>query len=243
LHDLKAKTVRPLADGYGMAAFAPDGHTLVFCVFATNTEPSRLKVIDLATKKERFAVASDVKGRGFSWPAVSPDGKLVAVIDGVGRIDRPATVRLFDLNTGNEAMSFKSGGDYPFINPVFSPDSRRLVASDYNGGLTVWDLAGKKVEQERRFPEMRIFHPAFAPNGRTLAVFVQPRYEGDSDTDPRDNPQPQVYLFDVTNRDQKPEILVCPHGWMGALAFSPDGKTLAAGSAGAVHLFDLSKKQ
>jgi WD40 repeat protein len=241
LHDLKAKTVTPLADGYGMAAFTPDGQALVLCVFATRTEPSRLKVIDLADKKERFAVTSDTKGRGFSWPVVSPDGKLVAVDDGRGRIDSPATLRLFDLKTGHEAMSFKSGGDYPFMEPVFSPDSRRLVATDYNGGLSVWDLASKKVEQERKFPEMQLVHPTFAPDGKSLAVFVRPKIV-DRDPDYHEIAQPQVYLFDVTNREKKPDILVCPHGWMGALAFSPDGKTLAAGSAGAVHLFDLSKE-
>jgi hypothetical protein len=31
-----------------------------------------------------------------------------------------------------------------------------------------------------------------------------------------------------------------PHGHMGGLASSPDGKLLAAGGAGAVHLFDMS---
>jgi hypothetical protein len=38
-----------------------------------------------------------------------------------------------------------------------------------------------------------------------------------------------------------PRLLVAPHGFVGDLVFSPDGKTLAFGSSGAVHLFDLTK--
>jgi len=38
-----------------------------------------------------------------------------------------------------------------------------------------------------------------------------------------------------------PRVLVAAHGYVGALAFSPDGKTLAFGGAGVVHLFDLTK--
>ena len=40
----------------------------------------------------------------------------------------------------------------------------------------------------------------------------------------------------------EPEEIVCPHGWNGGLAFSRDDKMLAVGGAGAVHLFDVSKK-
>jgi hypothetical protein len=38
-----------------------------------------------------------------------------------------------------------------------------------------------------------------------------------------------------------PRVLVAPHGYVGDLAFSPDGRMLAFGGAGAVHLFDLTK--
>ena len=38
-----------------------------------------------------------------------------------------------------------------------------------------------------------------------------------------------------------PRIWIAPHDYTGRLAFSPNGKTLAFGGAGAVHLFDLTK--
>ncbi len=47
-------------------------------------------------------------------------------------------------------------------------------------------------------------------------------------------------MFDLAG-EAAPRVLIAPHGYLGALAFSPDGKTLAFGGAGAVHLFDLTK--
>jgi hypothetical protein len=49
-----------------------------------------------------------------------------------------------------------------------------------------------------------------------------------------------VYLFDL-DKEGPAEEIICPHGWSGGVAFSADGKTLAVGGAGAVHLFDVSR--
>ena len=60
------------------------------------------------------------------------------------------------------------------------------------------------------------------------------------DPDPQDLPQPRVTLFDLTGKSP-PRVLIAPHSYLGGLAFSPDGKTLALGGLGAVRLFDLTK--
>jgi Tol biopolymer transport system component len=61
-----------------------------------------------------------------------------------------------------------------------------------------------------------------------------------ADPDPQDLPQPRVSIIDIAGQAPT-RILVAPHGFQGAIAFSPDGKTLAFGSTGAVRLFDLTK--
>jgi hypothetical protein len=58
--------------------------------------------------------------------------------------------------------------------------------------------------------------------------------------DPQDLVQPRVYLFDLTKPDAEPAVLIAPPGLAGGLAWSPDGKTLALGGSGAVHLFDMA---
>jgi WD40 repeat protein len=153
-------------------------------------------------------------------------------------------MRVFEMKMGKELANFESTGKYPFGTPQFSPDSSLLAATDYGDGVTVWDITEKKIVQTQRFQEIYLYHLAFSPDSKTLAVHGQAKFDanGEREPDPRDLPQPNIYHFDTKDSNKKPDILACPHGWRGPLVFSPDGKTLAAGGAGAVHLFDMKKK-
>ena len=146
-------------------------------------------------------------------------------------------------------MLFRSVADIasrsnaPFYGATFSADGRFMATVDTDGNVRVFDVAKWNVVLEHELKGMRYGGSmAFSKDGRRLAVPMQEESDGyrSRDPDPLDFPQPRVYLFDLTKPKAAPEAIVCPHGWMGGLAFSADGKTLAFGSSGAVHLFDVS---
>jgi len=244
LWDLRTRVGTPLGNGYSMAAFTPDGKTLAVTFFGNETERGRLAVFDAATRRELWSARPTSGDRGFSWPVVSPDGTTLAVADDVGRIDKPATLKLFDLATGKERGSISARGKFPFRPAAFAPDGKTLAVTDYDGGLMICDAATGKVEKTYTFPGMSLGPtPAFSPDGKTLAALAQPVWKEASRADPRDLPQPRVYLFNPAGPAAEPEVVMCPHGYVtGGLTFRPDGKVLAVGGKGAVHLFDVTRK-
>jgi DNA-binding beta-propeller fold protein YncE len=92
LWDLKTSTPRILGSAPGLASFSPDGRRLAVTLFGTKTDPGRLIVLDPARGKDLFAIKSNLDGRGFCWPAFSPDGALLVVQESPGKINRPSTL-------------------------------------------------------------------------------------------------------------------------------------------------------
>jgi len=242
LWDTKTAAAKPLGPGYGYATFTSDSKHFALCLTDHLANDSVLKLCD-ASGADSFEFAR-VRDEHFSRPRFSPDGRLLVVAQSKGRIDKPGTLRLWDLQTRKELASFKSGGAYPFLYLAYSPDSKLLAATDYKDAVHVWDLAtGKAVLEKSYADRVKVWRVVFSPDGKRLAVGGAPKWDrgDDGDPDPQDMPQPRVFLFDLSAPTAEPEIVICPHGYLGGLAFSPDGKMLAVGGAGAVHLFDVTK--
>jgi serine/threonine-protein kinase len=78
----------------------------------------------------------NIEPRGYRFPAVSPDGKFVAVT-----VDpRPSTIWLIEL-ANSRAVPLTTGAQHS-IGPVWSPDGTRIAFTDYSttGGRPVWML-------------------------------------------------------------------------------------------------------
>jgi WD40 repeat protein len=242
--DLTTRTRRKLADGDQIPAFAPDGKTLAIDHRDYEAKTSTVRLLDAATLKELARLDCPEKERFFSLGRFSPDGSRVVVSLG-GKKGAPIEVWFLDGKTLAERGRFVIDGDpesYGWGSGAFTPDGTRYVILGAKGKVVVWDMQGKKVD--RTFPlENSRWNLAISPDGKTLAVPWAPKSDNQErvrNPDPQDYPQPRVTLFDLAGKAQ-PRTLLARHGFVGAVAFSPDGKTLAFGSSGGVHLFDLTK--
>ncbi|GAA4607786.1 WD40 repeat protein [Actinoplanes octamycinicus] len=162
--------------------------------------------------------------RGGTWPlhdgtvedlTLSADGSTLAVTG----TDR--TVTLLDMTAPAAPAPLsviKAQGD-PVYAIRFSPDGRTLAVGQRDGRTTLWDLADRRNPAKLSETMLRKTLTAivFTPDGRTMAVA-----EGNN-----------ISLWDVTDRAapvRRSSILLKNYYGYTAwwLAFSPDGRTLAA---------------
>jgi RNA polymerase sigma factor (sigma-70 family) len=198
-----------------------------------------LRLWDLTTGRER-RLQVPLAGRLFF--DVSPDGKALAgaVADG----DRQYALAVVELATGR--VSCKMRGPWP-CGSAFTPDGRGLVAWYYDHTARVWDVpAGREVRQFRLDPPsseratgsepFESYPAALSPDGRLLA-------HANGSSQPRGSSQAPHFL---TLRELATGKAVRPLDRLpdrpAALAFSPDGHTLAWGGAQdrTVHLVEVA---
>jgi WD40 repeat protein len=212
-------------------AFAPDGRTLAV-VHHIADHRSVLRLWDVAAGQPRRAI----KGHAdfMEWVAYAPDGKTFAT----GSWDR--TVKLWDAATGRERQTLKGHMDVIF-DGTFSPDGKTLATASWDGTVKLWHVAtGQELLTLKGFAT-EVYHLTFAPDGRTLATtgsahptegvslwHAAPRPPGPP---PRPSPGPEKALPFAT------EPVYC-------VAFSPDGRILASGTAsGVVRLEDAATRK
>jgi Tol biopolymer transport system component len=115
--------------------------------------------------------------------------------------------------------------------------------NDGMGNMLIWNVALQKVDSTQ-VDGGEVRRPVLSKDGKLLAFAwmppIDPEIAQATEPDPQDLPQPRVTVVDVAG-NSPPRVMIAPHGYIGGLAFSPEGKTLAFGSSGAVHFFDLTK--
>lgn len=239
LWNLEDKKSKVLVNSYAMSAFSPDHQSIALAAFGEGEMKGHFGLLDRATGKEKWTVPAESIQRGFSWPCFSPDGKTLAVLDSEGRIDKPAILKVMDAKSGKTLDSIGSAKDAPFMPPVISPNGKFICVNHYKGGFLLWDIEKRKTALEKEFADRNTtnLQSCFSPDNRLLAIATS---ESPKSEEARDWPQPVIHIYDMKTLKEVVE-LVSPPGYCGVLAFSPDGKRLAHGSAGAVHLYDVAK--
>jgi RNA polymerase sigma factor (sigma-70 family) len=172
--------------------------------------------------------------------AFSPDSKLLA-------LGTAETVHFWNAVTRASGKAWETGMQADHL--AFAPDGRSLAALDFLGAVRIW--AADTGKELLRFgapdPKRQLFFTpqvlAFSPSGRVLATAGRAcdqrepaRVEGRGDL------LAAVFLWDAWTGEEITQI-VGPQRTVTALAFSPDGRTLATGGDDStILLWDLSSQ-
>jgi RNA polymerase sigma factor (sigma-70 family) len=234
------------------AAFSGDGNTI-----ATSGKDDAVRLWEASTGKEIRAFADDAGG--VSGMNLSPDGKKLTTVG------QDAVVRLRDTTTGKELSRFELAPPGPVLRTFFSPDGemlgtvrpkgevalwrvadgqllrsfkgddaevlavavspdgKGLALGSGNGNIRIWDVASGKARAWKKRREVLKADPArslaFAPDGQYLAS----------------SHQNSLRIWELATGEMVDEIKTT-----GALALSPDGRTLAVAGGKQVSLLDLA---
>jgi eukaryotic-like serine/threonine-protein kinase len=226
-------------------AFLPDGKSLV------SGNGGEMKFWDLATGQEKTALARQ-GGRALS---VSPDGSRLAL----GQED--GSVEVYHLSSGRTNWYAQSKEVHAL---AFSPDGNWLATGSLDRTIKLWDLRSPADPPPIQREWHKVWSVAFSPDGRQLVYSREgsPWTILDAATGQEvtvlSTPWPlsavysadgkmlavsgdgNVELWDAATWQQR-AVFNGHTGYVGAVSFSPDGKTLASASwGGSVWLWDIA---
>jgi WD40 repeat protein len=198
-------------------AFSPSGQRL-----ASVSRDWTVKVWDTASGKARFTIKGGEVG--FHAVAFGPDGLALA---GAGE---DGVVRVWDARTGHQLASFK-GHASPVVGVAFTPDGRAVVSAErgqekdgkpLGGEVKMWDLGSRP--QPRTFAGFSspVVSIAFSADGQRLAASSWGLFK-----DGKAPPPGEIRVWDMASGGQVCRI-THESGVFTAVAFSPDGRRLAA---------------
>jgi RNA polymerase sigma factor (sigma-70 family) len=203
-------------------AFSPDGKTL-----ATKRNFS-VYLHDAASGKETARIEYP-KANPYSTVdvlAFSPDGKRIVVAAAEGK-----ALHLIDV-AKREVIHTLPHAHVVFA-AAFSPDGKHVVGGGYDSDKNVyfarlWDANTGQEARRFAFGNGGIRCLAFSADGATLAI------GGDGGS------TLAVKLFDAKTGKEKIKIEYPDASSVRSVAFSPDGKTVAASGGSATRLFDAA---
>jgi WD40 repeat protein len=202
----------------GQVAFSADGQLLAASAGADDEGGnSYIEVHDAASGAKIRSIVLD--WNNATPLLITPDGRLLSS-GGAGEDGEYVSTKSWDLRTGRELKTLQ------VFFSAFSPDGRWGASVEYRQGtqINLWDLAAGKRVRTIATPGFQASRVAFTPDGtRILAVGKNGQ-----------NGSEGKFLEVATGREV--QSLPIPGD---AIAFTGDGKWLAAGSGSSVAIWDL----
>jgi eukaryotic-like serine/threonine-protein kinase len=222
-------TVKHRKDVYAIA-FSPDGTKL-----ASGDEQGLVKVWDTRSGEEHCCFSRHT-GTVYCV-AFSPDGKRIASASAErpdeknNSLGKPGQLEVWDAATSQELFALK-GHSHRVYGVAFHPDGQLLASASHDRTVREWDEIGSQATPLLTAPHGWDFNITFSPDGQRLActgICSRPGLmDGVSTSD--------ITLWDMNSRQV---ALVIPTGGMVTrVAFSRDGRWLAAGAERKVHIWD-----
>ncbi|HEV3199579.1 MAG TPA: WD40 repeat domain-containing protein [Bryobacteraceae bacterium] len=193
---------------FGQDSVSLAGHTrdvnVVACssdgkMIASGAEDEKTFLWDTAAHQE---IASVAGGGAVMSVSISPDGKRIASGERYHKVNL--------LDPAGKVVKVLEGHDAAVIATGFTADSKTLMTFSLDGGMRLWDAATGAPQGATKTPLDSYTAGAFSADGRWFAG-------GTSQS---------LYLYNVAIK--KAGIKMQPGIMVRAVAFSPDGKTVAA---------------
>src|SRR5262249_25544655 len=134
-------------------------------------------------------------------------------------------ISFWDVASGKYLRSLKCRGMGLASGLCFSPDGKSLAV--HGNGLHLWGITSGKELWNTTIPNSTVDDFVFAPDSKRLAVIVH-------------GSRPEVQLWDAVTGKPLRTVEHPKNNGIAAVAFAPDGKSLASATMNRVFLWDVA---